>query len=135
MEEEHKLTAVGLMEEVRNKEDITRRTKELITNDCVLDKKRLRCVEHDCVLKGVNVSNQSGSGLKGNSNLVTKKPKKRNQKQPDMSVCQVQPMVSDSVDDETRTTVYNEERIDISGMMGTSSNYSGVRDGSNTVRK
>ena len=55
-----------------NKEDITRRTKELITNDCVLDKKRLRCVEHDCVLKVVNVSNQNGSGLKGKRNLVTK---------------------------------------------------------------
>ena len=79
------------------------------------------------------VSNQSGSGLKGNSNLVTKKPKKRNQKQPDMSVCQVLLMVSDSVDDETRTTVYNEERNDISGMMGTNPNYSGEGNGSNTV--
>ena len=52
-----------------NKEDITRRTKELYTYDCVLDKKRLRCVEHDCVLKVVNMSYQSGSGLKGKSNL------------------------------------------------------------------
>ena len=59
---------------------------------------------------------------------VTKKFK-RNQKQPDIGVCQVQPLVSDRVDNETRTTVYSEERNDISGMVGMSPNYSGEGDG------
>ena len=49
---------MGLLEEVGMEEDIMKWTKELNTKDCVLDKKRLRCVEHHCVLKVMNVSNK-----------------------------------------------------------------------------
>ena len=105
-----------------NKEDITRRTKELYTYDCVLDKKWLRCVEHDCVLKVVNMSYQSGSGLKGKSNLDMLLRSSR-------GIRNSRILVSDRVDNETRTTVYSEERNDISGMVGMSPNYSGEGDG------
>ena len=50
-----------------------------------------------------------------------------------MSGCQVQPMVTENVDVGTRTTVYNGKGNDISGMVGTSTDYSGEGDGSTDV--
>ena len=58
VEKHHEPAALELMEEVRGEEDILKPTNELETDDCVLNKKQLRCEKHDCVIKVLSVSNQ-----------------------------------------------------------------------------
>ena len=60
----------GNMEKVRGEEDISggKRTTDT-SNECKLDKKRLRCTKHDCDLKMMNVTSKNGNGLRKNASM------------------------------------------------------------------
>ena len=53
-----KPAAVRLEEEVRIEDDILKQTTSVNTTECVLDKKKLRCLEHECAIKVMNVSSR-----------------------------------------------------------------------------
>ena len=132
-----KPAAVRLEEEVRIEDDILKQTTSVNTTECVLDKKKLRCLEHECAIKVMNVSSKKWQwiGKKKEFGYVCKKSKKyicegMRQKQPVRGSCQVQPMVTENVDTGNQTTVYKEKENDISGLEGTSKVYSGVGSGS-----
>ena len=44
----NKPTVTKLMEEVRREDKIREQTKDSIPNECVLNKKSMKCEEHDC---------------------------------------------------------------------------------------
>ena len=142
MEKHHKPAAVKLMEEVRGEEDILKPTNELVTDDCVLNKKQLRCEKHDCVIKVLSVSNQKWQWIdkKKLYGYVTRKSKKyrcvgRSQEQPDKSVHQVQLTVPENVGMEKQTNEYYDGGKEDSGASFTSMKYSGLGIGDNTARK
>ena len=66
------------MEDYGNKEDIYNQTKGALSEECVMDKKLMRCLKHDCALRSMNVSSRKWqwSEKKQQYGNVTKKVKK-----------------------------------------------------------
>ena len=66
------------MEGEDNKEDICIQTMGALKNDCVMNKKQMRCLKHDCELRSMNVSNRrwQWSEKKQQYGNVTRKVKK-----------------------------------------------------------
>ena len=131
-----------LMEEVRGEADILEPTKEIETNDCVMNKKQLRCEKHDCAIKVLSVSNRKWQWIekKKQYGYVTRKSKKyrcmgRSLEKPDKSVNQVQLTVPKNVGMVEQTKEYYEEGTKNSGVRVTSMKLSRVGISDNTARK
>ena len=75
---EKQIVNLDRMEEDGNKEDICDQTKGALSDECVMNKKLMRCLKHDCGLRSMNVSSRrwQWSEKKQQYGNVTRKVKK-----------------------------------------------------------